>query len=397
MFTRLTVRNLAFAAVLALCLGFGIKTAHRLATAAGQAGEAASSEAAADETVLEPFPIPDGDSAQLLGFIQELLGEKKQFQSQEEKREFILRLLATQLQVAEKILKDQDLSDDDAEQAALLKLQGNVNRVMSGVPKSREQALKAINELGKDPRAIVQQFAQNNRQIVYVLCAGILPPKSRDALIAEILAELQKRKFAQRVLDRALMLGEALEEADDRERLASFYAKLIEGMTATENEGLIGQAKRLEGRHRRFQLPGTFLELEGTTLAGEKFDWDSYRGKVVLVDFWATWCGPCREELPNIKQAYKKYQKQGFEVVGISLDDNQAQLEEFLIDEKIRWVNLFEQDPSLRGMESPLAVKYGVTGIPMAILVDKKGNVVSVEARGEELMRLLNELLGKKE
>lgn len=391
MLTRLSLRNLAFVAAVALCLGFGIRAAHRYATAAVQ------DESKTEEAALEPFPIPDGDVEKLFDFIQELLSDQKEFTSDEEQRDYVLRALTTQIAVADKILAEKDLSDDAAEKAAQLKLQGRVNLAVLGQPKGMERAIATVREMSKDERSIIQKFAKNNEQVVRIICVGGLSPEDRDGLITEVLEELEQRKFAQRVLKKAQMLGQTLQEAGDQDRLMSFYGKLVEGMTATGNESLISQAKRLEGLVRQFKLPGSFMEVEGTTIAGEKFDWDSYRGKVVLVDYWATWCGPCREELPNVKKAYKKYHKQGFEVVGISLDDDSAQLEEFLKDEKIQWVTLFEPEASQRGWETPLAVKYGVTGIPMAILVDKEGKVVSLAARGEELNRLLDKLLGEKE
>jgi thiol-disulfide isomerase/thioredoxin len=392
MLTRLSLRNLVFVTALALCLGLGIRlAAHRYATAASQAADST------EELALEPFPIPEGDAEKLLEFVQELLGEQKEFETDEEQKEYVLRALTTQIAVAEKILGEKDLTDDLAEKAAQLKMQGHVNLAVMGVPKGMERAVAAVRALAKDKRPIITKFAKNNDQVVRIICLGGLSPEDRDELITEVLDELEKRKFAQRVLKKAQMLGESLEEAGDRERMMAFYAKLAAGMTATGNENLIGQAQRIEGQLRRFKLPGSLMEIEGTTLAGEKFDWEAYRGKVVLVDYWATWCGPCLQELPHVKKMYKKYHKQGFDVVGISLDDDKEKLEEFLKDEKIQWTTLLEPDVNQRGWETPLAVKYGVSGIPMAILVDKAGKVVSLSARGEELTRLLEELLGAKE
>jgi thiol-disulfide isomerase/thioredoxin len=110
----------------------------------------------------------------------------------------------------------------------------------------------------------------------------------------------------------------------------------------------------------------------------------------VLVDFWATWCGPCKAELPNVLANYEKYHSRGFEVVGVSCDEDKAALIKFIEDQKLPWPIMFQQPG-----EPSMANYYGITGIPTAILTNKKGEVISLNARGPELTRLLGELLGK--
>ena len=126
---------------------------------------------------------------------------------------------------------------------------------------------------------------------------------------------------------------------------------------------------------------------------GSKFDWAKYRGKVVLVDFWATWCGPCRAELPNVKKNYELYHDKGFEVVGISLDNDRAALEKFLETEQNPWITLYDGPWN----DNAVATYYGIMGIPTVILVDKEGKVVSTRARGPELGKQLAALLGPAE
>jgi thiol-disulfide isomerase/thioredoxin len=140
-------------------------------------------------------------------------------------------------------------------------------------------------------------------------------------------------------------------------------------------------------------LIGNPIELKGTTVDGDEFDWAQYRGKVVLVDFWATWCGPCIAELPNVKETYEKHHEHGFDVVGISLDDDADELKAFIEKREIPWTNLFGTEEA-RGWEHPMARRYGIDAIPATILVDREGKVVTLSARGEELGELVEKLLG---
>jgi thiol-disulfide isomerase/thioredoxin len=150
-----------------------------------------------------------------------------------------------------------------------------------------------------------------------------------------------------------------------------------------------------EGVARRIDLPGKPLELEGKLLDGSKLDWNSYRGKVVLVDYHASWCGPCRAEVPNILQNYEAYRNKGFDVLGINMDKDKSGAEKYIHETGFKFPVVFGEDPNARGWDLPLARKYGVTGIPRVFLVGKDGNVVSTQARGEQLGMLLKQLLGE--
>lgn len=114
----------------------------------------------------------------------------------------------------------------------------------------------------------------------------------------------------------------------------------------------------------------------------------SFRGKITLVDFWASWCGPCRKENPNVVAAYNKFHSKGFEILGVSLDDNKTNWQQAIKKDNLSWTHVSD----LEGWESKAAQLYGVQSIPTNFLLDKEGKIVARDLRGEALEQKLNEL-----
>ncbi|MBB5634190.1 peroxiredoxin [Pedobacter cryoconitis] len=123
--------------------------------------------------------------------------------------------------------------------------------------------------------------------------------------------------------------------------------------------------------------------------SGKPVSFSSFKGKYVLVDFWASWCGPCRGENPNVVKAYNRFSPKGFTVLGVSLDQDGTKWKKAIEDDKLPW----DQVSELNGWKNEVAKYYGINGIPSNYLVDPNGIIVARNLRGEQLTKKLEELL----
>jgi thiol-disulfide isomerase/thioredoxin len=221
-----------------------------------------------------------------------------------------------------------------------------------------------------------------------------LTRSEREKAIARFVSDVKQEGLTPSHADLVMRMSDNLEMSNQRELAKAAIEPLLPLFQNSTEPSVQRRAPLMEGIVRRMDLIGKPFELEGTMLDGAEFDWASYRGKVVLIDFFANWCGVCREEVPTILQAYRAFHDKGFEVVGVSLDRSPALAEAYRKQTGFQFPTLFSSNPQAMEWKSPLAVKYGITALPRAILVDQEGNVVDTFARGPRLGQLLGDLLG---
>jgi thiol-disulfide isomerase/thioredoxin len=213
----------------------------------------------------------------------------------------------------------------------------------------------------------------------------------------------------------ALLLSEYLHKADpsDREKLAFGHYYLAEAYRGAgkyddaegEYKTVLASFSDVNPRLTSFvQSNMAMLESERKLavgkepiqfsvkgIKGETLSPAEFKGKVLLIDFWATWCGPCVAEMPNVKTVYKKYHSRGFEIVGISLDQSRDKLDAYIQQQGIEWPQYFDG----KFWNNDIAQMYGIKSIPTTLLVDRHGKIRYKSLRGRQLDQAVEKLVAE--
>lgn len=224
-----------------------------------------------------------------------------------------------------------------------------------------------INEKLRDKKRSEADFPGELKKFDDIIAAKQKTEPEIAAYAAYMKATLYTQIFSQ------LEKGNALLADIGKSFPNTYYAGRAKALIASNERKAEADIKYAVGK----KFPG-FAEQD---LNGKPLSIAGHKGKVLLVDFWATWCGPCIGELPNVKKTYAKCHKDGFEIVGISLDSDKKKLTDFLAKNEMPWPQFFDG----QGWQNKLAQQYDIHSIPATFLLDGEGTIIAKNLRGDGL------------
>jgi peroxiredoxin len=254
----------------------------------------------------------------------------------------------------------------------------------------RDAAKQLLVLLAKEPESARFKQAEMDAISSSVALMTYFGEDAKQKTLEQVHEFLKSREtLSLQDIQTGMMAGAMLELQPNKHPARDTYQLLSDLLEKDEREEMQSLRLNLQASIRRLDLLGNKFELEAEAMDGRAIKIDDLAGKFVIIDFFATWCEPCLSEIPRLQKHFAKYQAQGLEVIGISLDAESEGLEKYLARAQLPWPIIHDnhEDPLQR-----LQMKFGVSHLPTVLLLNKEGTVVSLEARGGELDRLMQML-----
>jgi peroxiredoxin len=325
----------------------------------------------------DTFAVPDGTPEQLERFLEDLLSQKPTARDPASVKAFATKVGRAALEAGQRILAAKPRpKDEQAATGVRAQMLGYNILAQLGDKQSAQKLQDMPGTLEKAGWPKLVRLARTALLQIELGQAAIDEPGVFKKLLERIRKHLADGPIQE---DEVRLAYEATMTAADLgdDVAAVAYGDLGAELARSTDKKVATLAAKMQGAARRLALVGQKPDLEGKTVSGKPLDWAKYRGKTVLVQFWATWCGPCRKAIAQIRPLYRAYHDKGFDVVGISVDKEREDLDAFLKDADLPWVIVADTDAIGAEKDGSMGTKYGVFGIPEMWLVDKDGKVVA--------------------